>query len=257
MHLKLSSAKWRPFCTRGDELKGSHLFQHQDEHYIEDVCGSLCRLVARHVGNECIMMDYNEKCVFIIYVHRSRRLSGFSAEICYCQNIQAQTRWLTFCKRHIQWHFLERKCLYFDSNFTEVCSQECTWWWAILDSGNGLAPPMDPDILRTNDVPVQWCIHYNDVIMGAIASQITSLTIVYSTVYSDADPRKHQSPASLAFVRRTGEFPAQMASNAENVSIWWRHHAHALSGLTELIISGPYSWLPDEIKRFTTHAVLP
>ena len=37
--------------------------------------------------------------------------------------------------------------------------------------------------------------------MGAIASQITSLTIVYSTVYSDADQRKHQSPASLAFVR--------------------------------------------------------
>ena len=36
--------------------------------------------------------------------------------------------------------------------------------------------------------------------MGAIASQITSLTIVYSTVYSDADQRKHQSSASLAFV---------------------------------------------------------
>ena len=42
--------------------------------------------------------------------------------------------------------------------------------------------------------------HYNDVIMGAIASQITSLTIVYSTVYSDADQRKHQSSASLACV---------------------------------------------------------
>ena len=37
--------------------------------------------------------------------------------------------------------------------------------------------------------------------MGAIASKITSLTIVYSNVHSD----KHQ----------TGEFPAQMASNAE------------------------------------------
>ena len=36
--------------------------------------------------------------------------------------------------------------------------------------------------------------------MGAIASQITSLTIVYSTVYSGADQSKHQSPASLAFV---------------------------------------------------------
>ena len=42
---------------------------------------------------------------------------------------------------------------------------------------------------------------YNDVIMGAIASQITNLTIVYSIVYSDADQRKHQTSASLAFVR--------------------------------------------------------
>ena len=37
--------------------------------------------------------------------------------------------------------------------------------------------------------------------MDAMASQITSLTIVYSIVYSDADQRKHQSSASLAFVR--------------------------------------------------------
>ena len=42
--------------------------------------------------------------------------------------------------------------------------------------------------------------HYNDVIITTIASQITSLTVVYSTVYSDADQRKHQSSASLAFV---------------------------------------------------------
>ena len=42
--------------------------------------------------------------------------------------------------------------------------------------------------------------HYGEVIMGAIASQITSLTLVYSTVYLDADQRKHQSFASLAFV---------------------------------------------------------
>ena len=42
--------------------------------------------------------------------------------------------------------------------------------------------------------------HYDDVIMSAIASQITSLTIVYSTVYPSADQSKHQSSASLAFV---------------------------------------------------------
>ena len=43
-------------------------------------------------------------------------------------------------------------------------------------------------------------IHYTDFIMGTIASQINSLTIVYLTVYSDADIRKLQSSTSLAFV---------------------------------------------------------
>ena len=60
--------------------------------------------------------------------------------------------------------------------------------------------------------------------MSAIESQIISLTIVYSTVYSGAYQRKPQSTASLAFVRGIHrgpvKFPAQMASNAENVYIW-------------------------------------
>ena len=53
----------------------------------------------------------------------------------------------------------------------------------------------------------EWCylinenvFHYDDVITGAIASQITSLTIVYSTDYSGAYQSKHQSSTSLAFV---------------------------------------------------------
>ena len=65
--------------------------------------------------------------------------------------------------------------------------------------------------------------------MGAMASQIASLTIVYSSVDSVADERKHQSSVSLAFV--TGEFPVKMASNAENDSIWWRHHDFDWIGL--------------------------
>ena len=43
--------------------------------------------------------------------------------------------------------------------------------------------------------------HYDDVMMSAMGSQITSFTIVYSTIYSGADQRKQQSSASLAFVR--------------------------------------------------------
>ena len=76
-----------------------------------------------------------------------------------------------------------------------------------------------------------FSFHYNDVIMRAMASQITSLTIVYSTVYSRRRSKKTSK------LRVTGlcdgnspvtcEFPAQMASNAENVSIWWRRHGTA------------------------------
>ena len=49
--------------------------------------------------------------------------------------------------------------------------------------------------------------HYNDVIMNATASQITSLTIVYSTVYSGIGQRKQQSSASLSFVLGIHRWP--------------------------------------------------
>ena len=49
--------------------------------------------------------------------------------------------------------------------------------------------------------------HYDDVIMTILASQITSLTVVYSIVYSGVHQRKHQSSASLAFVREIHRGP--------------------------------------------------
>ena len=84
--------------------------------------------------------------------------------------------------------------------------------------------------------------HYSDVMMRTMASQITSLAIVYWTVYSEADQRKQQSSTSLAFVRGNspvaGEFPAQRASNAENVSIRCRHHVLQIPRGCDLI-----SWI--------------
>ena len=71
-------------------------------------------------------------------------------------------------------------------------------------------------------------VHYSDIIMGTMASQITSLAIVYSTIYSGADQRKKSklrvTGLCVGNSSGIGEFPAQMASNTENVSIWWRHH---------------------------------
>ena len=65
-------------------------------------------------------------------------------------------------------------------DYTTMNKEEC---WHIFEHTNGIL------------------YHYDDVVMDAMAFQITSLTIVYSIVYSGTDQRKHQSSASLAFVR--------------------------------------------------------
>ena len=62
-----------------------------------------------------------------------------------------------------------------------------------------------------NDTHEKTALHYSDIMMGAIASQITSPTIFYSTDYSDAEQRKRQTPRHWPlcgeFLPGTGEFP--------------------------------------------------
>ena len=65
--------------------------------------------------------------------------------------------------------------------------------------------------------------------MGAIASQITSLTVVYSPFIQTQIKENHKAPRHWPLCGEftgTDDFPAQMASNAESVSIWWRHHEY-------------------------------
>ena len=70
--------------------------------------------------------------------------------------------------------------------------------------------------------------HYSDIMMDTLMSQITSLTIVYSTVLfrhrSKKTSKLHVTGFCAGNSPGTSEFLAQMASNAEKVSIWWRHH---------------------------------
>ena len=69
--------------------------------------------------------------------------------------------------------------------------------------------------------------HYSDVIMSTVESPITSFTNVYSTVYSGKRWKRSKLRVTCLWEGNslvTGEFPTQRASNAENVSIWWRHH---------------------------------
>ena len=72
------------------------------------------------------------------------------------------------------------------------------------------------------------CHHHNDVIMSALASQVSSLIIVCSTVNSRRRSKKTSKLRVTGLCAGnstvTGEFPTQSVSIAENVSIWWRHH---------------------------------
>ena len=104
--------------------------------------------------------------------------------------------------------------------------QQFLWWWEykwfvslLMDSKDTHKVPIrhnqpqlseswlkDTDKQRTVEM---GHIHYNDAIMSMMASQITSLKIDYSTVYSRCRSKKTSRLC---------------VSNAENVSVWWCHH---------------------------------
>ena len=75
-------------------------------------------------------------------------------------------------------------------------------------------------------IPMNFMIlyHYSYVMMGAMAFWITGVSIVYPTVWSKKTPKLRVPVLCEGNPPLTGEFPAQRASNAENASIWWRHH---------------------------------
>ena len=114
-------------------------------------------------------------------------------------------------------------------------------------------------------------LHCNNVIMSAMASQLTNLTIVYSIVYSGADQIKHQSSVSLAFVRGIHRWPVSsphkgpvtrkmFPSNGNIFRVTGRHHVYHLLNMITYI---PSQWLaiqtnpniPKELKQVTTTAV--
>ena len=104
--------------------------------------------------------------------------------------------------------------------------------------------------------------HYSDVIMSAMASQITGVPIAYSTVWSGTDQRKHQSTASLAFVRGIHLWPVNSPHKGpvtrkmfpfDDVIISWvksryrrlmanshtaSFHIHMCTNLTDMHIAG-------------------
>ena len=98
----------------------------------------------------------------------------------------------------------------------QSCTKPSIWWWLqcrfladLCDTFSQIFHGWFTMLEPWYDCRIANEAHYSDVIMSAMASPITSLnlTIVYSTVYSGADQRKHQSSALLAFVRGIHRWP--------------------------------------------------
>ena len=89
--------------------------------------------------------------------------------------------------------------------------------------------------------------HDSDVMMGTMASQITSLIIVYSTVYSGSDQRKHQSSASLAIVRGIHRWPVNSPHKRPVTRKMFPFDDVIMMNVTvNMIISGPGNGLASD-----------
>ena len=79
--------------------------------------------------------------------------------------------------------------------------------WSLWRHCNTSKVQWCPALMFSLQLPRTICQHYNDAIVDVMTAQITSLTIIYSTVYSGTDQRKHQSSASLVFERGFHRWP--------------------------------------------------
>ena len=91
-------------------------------------------------------------------------------------------------------------------------------------------------------------LHYNYITMSAVASQINGLTIVYSTLRSRRRSNKISKLRVTGLCAEnspvTGEFPTQRAEDAENVSIWWRHHGQDVAHFGVTILNRHWYKVP-------------
>ena len=115
----------------------------------------------------------------------------------------------TFCAEFLNWNIKILFTIIFISSFHDIEEAHISVVFEVWPPGNG-----QMDYVRYGSLfsmNVTSAEHYSDVMMGAMASRITSFTIVYSAVYSSADERQHQSFASLAFVSGLHRWPVNSA----------------------------------------------
>ena len=94
-------------------------------------------------------------------------------------------------------------------------------------------------VLNRNDAILMK--HYSDIIMSTIASQITSRTIAYPTIFQAQIIENIK-----ALCHWPGDQWPQRASNVDNVSIWWRHHDFRHWQYRVIAILLTFGWANDE-----------
>ena len=82
-------------------------------------------------------------------------------------------------------------------------------------------------------------LHYSDVIMSAMASRLYLDCLLKRLLRrrSKETPKLRVTDLCAGNSPVTGEFPAQRASNAENIPIWWRHHVFVVDESSLITIS--------------------
>ena len=131
-----------------------------------------------------------------------------------------------------------------DYCLTELLSDVIVCW--ICKLANWTFPSCFP--LMSSTCTSMCSVHYNDVMMIAMASQITSLTIVYTSVYPGVDQIKHQSSALLAFVRGIHRWPVNSPHKGPVT--------RKMLPFDDVIMSGPFMDLkPGDILK-TVHSNL-
>ena len=151
---------------------------------------------------------------------------------------------LAYC----QLDFWEQTSVKFESEFYRFHSRKCTWKCCLPEW-----QPFCPGDEFTHWLLMAPC---NITKLSTLVQMVASLQWRHNGCDCVSNHQPHDCLLNRLFRRRskktpklrvtglfagnspeTGEFPAQMAGNTENVSIWWRHHVAACSS--------PSYWLPE------------
>ena len=124
----------------------------------------------------------------------------------------------------------------------------CTWCIGMPESMGFNRTPAKLSVSRA--FPRDSAYNYSDVVMGAMASQVTSLTIVLLNRLFRCRSKKTSKLCVSGLCAGnspvTGEFPTHRASDAEKVPIWWRHYASTKCINIGMLVSNarPKCWFP-------------